>query len=405
MQPSLFEFSRPTLSVTDVTRHIRQLIDLDEVLQDIWLEGEISNWSQAASGHIYFTLKDAGASMRCVIWRSTASRLGYRPAGSGEAVLAHGRVSVYEAGGAYQFYVDDIEAAGLGALYAEFERLKTRLADEGLFDPQRKRPLPTLPARIGVVTSTGAAALRDVLNVLSRRYPLAQVMLSPATVQGDDAPSQIVAALERLAALTTQPNLILLVRGGGSIEDLWAFNDEAVARAVAASPIPVVSGVGHETDFTIVDFVADQRAPTPSAAAELVTPDMAELKRQVRAYQHYFHTRAANLVSEARSDLQESARLLSQLSPQRQLDNRRQQIDDQVSNLSRLVRHRLALDRERLASAGARLGALNPSATLARGYAIVKKDERLVVSTGDVVKGDVVTVTVKDGEFNAEVQP
>jgi exodeoxyribonuclease VII large subunit len=403
MQPSLFEITRPALSVTDITRHIRQLIDTDEVLQDIWLEGEISNWSQAASGHIYFTLKDAGASIRCIIWRSTASRLRYRPAGSGEAVLAHGRVSVYEAGGAYQFYVDDMEAAGLGALYAEFERLKNQLAAEGLFDPERKRPLPILPARIGIVTSTGAAALRDVLNVLSRRYPLAEVILSPATVQGDDAPPQIVASLERLAALSPQPDVILLVRGGGSIEDLWAFNDEAVARAVAGSPIPVVTGVGHETDFTIVDFVADHRAPTPSAAAELITPDGGELKRQVTAYQNYFHARATALVTEARSDLQDHIRLLNQLSPQRQLDNRRQQVDDIVRYLVRLLRHRLALHQERLTSAQARLSALNPSATLARGYAIVKKGEQPVTSAGDVVKGDIVTVTVRDGEFDAEV--
>jgi len=404
MQSSLFDFQRPTLSVTEVTRHIRQLLDLDEILQDIWLEGEVSNWSQAASGHIYFTLKDADASIRCVIWRSSARRLSYRPQGNGEAVLAHGRVSVYEAGGAYQFYVDDIEAAGLGALYAQFEQLKNQLAEAGLFAPERKRPLPLVVRRIGVVTSGGAAALRDVLTVLRRRYPLAEVILSPTPVQGQDAPPKIIEALGRLIRLTPAVDVILLVRGGGSIEDLWAFNDEALAWAMADSPIPIVTGVGHETDFTIADFVADYRAPTPSAAAELVTLDSEELKRQVMSSQAYLLSTILTHLNEARVEVQEKERRLRQQSPQRQIDNRRQQVDDQVANLGRTLGHILRLYQERLSSAEARLQTLNPRATLARGYAIVYRAGQVVSSTSEVSPGDLVAVALQDGTFEAEVR-
>lgn len=403
MQPSLLSFQRPALSVTQITQHIQQLLERDEILQDVWLEGEISNWSQAASGHIYFTLKDARASIRCVIWRSWVRRLGYRPQGSGEAILVHGRVAVYEVGGVYQFYVDDIEPAGLGALYAQFERLKNQLAAEGLFEVERKRPIPAVSQRIGVVTSAQAAALRDVLTVLSRRYPLVEVILSPTPVQGDEAPPKIIAALNGLAALSPPVDVILLVRGGGSIEDLWAFNDEGVARAIAASPIPVVTGVGHETDFTIADFVADYRAPTPSAAAELVTPDIEEIKRQIGECQARMFSIVTALMNEARADLKEAARWLYQLTPQKQIDNRRQQIDDQVARLSRLLGHKLTLQRERLVSAEARLKTLNPEATLARGYAIVRKGEYLVTHVGDVEAGDGVTVILQDGEFEATV--
>ena len=403
MQPSLFEIQPPTLSVSDITRHIRQLIDMDEILQDIWIEGEISNWSQAASGHIYFTMKDSGANIRCVIWRSAVQRLQYRPQGSGEAILAHGRVSVYEAGGAYQFYVDDIQAAGLGALYAQFERLKNQLAEEGLFDPERKQPLPVIPARIGIVTSTGAAALRDVINVLARRYPLADVILSPTPVQGQDAPPKIIEALERLTAQTPAVDVILLVRGGGSIEDLWAFNDEALARTIAACPMPVVSGVGHETDFTIADFVADQRAPTPSAAAELVTPDITELAHQIAGYEAYFASSAATRIADTRIAVNEAVLGLQMRSPQSQVDNRRQQIDDQVGNLSRHMAHIFGLNRERLTSAESRLQTLNPTATLARGYAIVRKESSLVTDVSELSAGDSVSVTLQDGTFEADV--
>ena len=403
MQPSLFDFKPPALSVSVLTSHIRNLFDLDTTLQDVWVEGEISNWSPAHSGHIYFTLKDAGASIRCVIWRSTARRLSYRPVGNGEAVLAHGRVSVYEVGGTYQLYVNDLEPVGQGALYAQFERLKRQLSDEGLFDEDRKQPLPAFPRRIGIVTSARAAALRDILNVLARRFPLIEVILSPTPVQGSDAPPKIVKALKTLTALTPPPDVIILARGGGSIEDLWAFNDETVARSVAGSPIPIISGVGHETDFTIADFAADRRAPTPSAAAEVAVPDADELRRMVAGYRYQFVTVAGATVAEKRASLQDALWRLQRLSPQTQVDTRRQQIDDTAAHIRRALRHTLDLRQEQLGSALARLEALNPKATLSRGYAIVQKGDALITRVGDVSARDTVTVIVSDGAFEAEV--
>jgi Exodeoxyribonuclease VII large subunit (EC 3.1.11.6) len=261
---------------------------------DVWVEGEVSNFRQVASGHCYFTLKDAGAELRCVMWRDRARGMRALP-NNGDSVLAHGRVGVYEQRGDLQLYVDALEPLGLGWLYQEYERLKARLEAEGLFAAERKRPLPRFPRRIGVVTSPDAAALRDILNILSRRYPLAEVVLAPTLVQGEEAPPQIIAALRALNA-REDIDVILLARGGGSLEELWAFNDERVARAVAASRIPVVCGVGHETDFSLADFAADRRAPTPSAAAELATPDRAELAQQVR-------TLRARLVRALEADL------------------------------------------------------------------------------------------------------
>jgi len=273
----LFDFAPRVLTVSAINAYLRHKLEADLTLQDLWLEGEISNWKAATSGHIYFTLKDAAASLRCVIWRSQAGQLFYLPQREGEAVLAHGRISVYEAGGNYQFYVDDLQARGQGALYAQFERVRAKLAAEGLFDAELKKTAAEFPQKIGLVTSPTGAALRDILNVLRRRYPVAEVILAPAQVQGESAPLQLMAAL----AVVVQQNVdvIILARGGGSLEDLWAFNDERLARAIAACSIPIISGIGHEVDFTIADFVADVRAPTPSAAAELVTPDKVELKR------------------------------------------------------------------------------------------------------------------------------
>ncbi len=403
MQTSLFNFGLPRLSVSEVNAHIRQLIDSDEILQDLWLEGEISNWRPASSGHIYFTLKDAAANIRCVIWRSTAARLRYRPKGDGEAVALYGRVSVYEAGGTYQFYVNDIEPLGVGALYVQFERLKQQLAAEGLFDETRKRPLPPFPRRIGVVTSPKAAALRDILNVLSRRYPLAEVTLSPAAVQGTDAPSQIVAALKRLWMQSPPPDVIIVARGGGSIEDLWAFNDESVARAVFDSPIPIVTGVGHETDFTIVDFVADRRAPTPSAAAEVATPDRQELKSYVAGYAFQMENTIHRQIDDLRAAVQQSATQLAQMSPQLQIDARRQQIDDTLTAIARVVKHTINLHREQLSGRMAQLATLNPKATLARGYAIVQKGDMVVASVKNVSPGDTISIVVSDGDFDATV--
>jgi exodeoxyribonuclease VII large subunit len=401
-QPSLFNSSPAVLTVSAVNAYIRQKLEADFTLQDLWLEGEISNWKQAASGHIYFTLKDEQASIRCVIWRSQAAQIIYKPQHDGEAVLAHGRISVYEAGGNYQFYVDDLEPAGQGALYAEFERLKNLLAAEGLFEAELKRPLPEFPQRIGLVTSPAGAALRDILNVLRRRYPMAQLILSPTPVQGDTAPPQIIAALEAIVA--QQVDIIILARGGGSLEDLWAFNDEALARTIAACPIPIITGVGHEVDFTIADFVADVRAPTPSAAAELATPDRLALERWLYDQQFALVDAARQVVSTARNNLQNRQWALERLSPQVQVNNYRQHIDTLVGRAHQTFQHALSLRRERVRTLAAQLETLNPQATLTRGYAIVQKGPNVVTQTGQVDQGDSLTVKISDGEFGATVE-
>ncbi|MBN1221575.1 MAG: exodeoxyribonuclease VII large subunit [Anaerolineae bacterium] len=401
-QSTFFDTSPQVLTISAITAYIRQMMEADDILQDLWLEGEISNWKQAASGHVYFTLKDNQASMRCVIWRSQASRLIYLPQSDGEAVLAHGHISVYEAGGNYQFYVDDLEPAGQGALYAEFERLKTQLAAEGLFDPELKQPLPPISQRIGIVTSPDGAALRDILNVLRRRYPIARVILSPTLVQGETAPPQIIAALEAIAQ--EQVDVIILARGGGSLEDLWAFNDEALARAIVACPAPVIAGIGHEVDFTIADFVADVRAPTPSAAAELATPDREEFQRVLRTRQLALAEAAQELVSAARVNLQQQQWALTRLSPQVQINNYRQHVDTLTSQVTRNLQHYLVLQQERVKTLRSELTALNPQATLTRGYAIVQKNQEVVTRTQQVSRGDGLVVKVSNGEFDATVQ-
>ena len=290
-------------SVSQVTAYIKSLFAEDLLLGDVWLSGEVSNFKQATSGHCYFTLKDAASCVRAVIWRTQAAVMALPR--DGDAVIAHGYVSVYEPRGDYQFYIDRLEPGGIGWLWQEFQRLKTRLEQEGLFDTARKRPVPALPVRLGVVTSPSAAALRDILRTLTRRYPLVDVILAPTPVQGDQAPAGIVAAIQALNRWSAEREAIdsiIVARGGGSIEELWAFNDERVARAIAASAVPVVTGVGHETDFTIADFVADLRAPTPTGAATMVVPEAGELLAGVAALLASAQTLVDDRLATARDD-------------------------------------------------------------------------------------------------------
>ena len=392
-------------TVSSLTHYIQGLLEDSPSLQDVWLTGEISNFTRASSGHLYFTLKDAQAAINCVMWRTDALRLSWKPA-HGAAVLAHGRVSVYAAQGRYQLYVDRLQPAGQGDLHARFEALRDRLRAEGLFDAERKEPLPAFPRVLGIVTSPQAAALRDVLHVLRRRYPLAHVLLAPTLVQGDQAPPQIVAALQALDA-HEEVDTILLVRGGGSLEELWAFNDERVARAIAACRHPVVSGVGHETDFTIADFVADLRAPTPSAAAELAVPDQAELRERIGALGTRLTWHIEYRLERGRRDLEQQERALHRLSPQARIDARRQQMDDLARQANRVLAHSLALRRAELAGLEARLVALSPLATLERGYAVVRRADTgaVVRSVDQVAAGDPLVIRVHDGEFDASTQP
>jgi exodeoxyribonuclease VII large subunit len=391
-------------TVSQLTQYIKEVLELDPELQDVQVRGEISNLSRASSGHLYFTLKDAGASIGCVMWRTAASALTWQPE-HGAAAVARGRISVYPVRGSYQLYVDELYPAGLGDLHARFEQLRERLRAEGLFDEARKQPLPAFPRVVGLVTSPQAAALRDVLQVLRRRYPLVRVLLAPSMVQGEAAPPQIVAALQALDT-RDEVDLILLVRGGGSLEELWAFNDERVARAIVACVHPVVSGVGHETDFTIADFVADLRAPTPSAAAELAVPDQAELRARVEGWADQLAGGLVRRLGRLRQALEGQQRALQRLSPQARVDTLRQQVDDLTGRASRALAHRLEMRRSGLAGLQARLAALSPQATLERGYAIVRRREtgELVRRVAQVGGGDALSVRVEDGEFGAVVE-
>jgi exodeoxyribonuclease VII large subunit len=404
MRPGNRQYQLPglgTWTVSQLTDHIKEVLEFDAELQDVWLEGEVSNLTQSSAGHLYFTLKDSDAALNCVMWRSAAGRLGWLPQ-QGDALVAHGRVSVYPARGVYQLYVDQLRPAGLGDLHARFEELRDRLRAEGLFDVERKRPCPPFPRILGVVTSPQAAALRDVLNVLRRRYPLVQVLLAPTLVQGDQAPAQIVSALQVLDACD-DVDLILLVRGGGTLEELWAFNDERVARAIAACRHPIVSGVGHETDFTIADFVADLRAPTPSAAAELAVPDQDELRQRLQVWAGQLDATMDRRQRQAREVLGQQQRTLQRLSPQARIDTGRQRLDELVRRGSRALAHGLALRRSGVAGFHARLAALSPGATLQRGYAIVRQTESgtVVRSVQQVQTGDRLAIQVQDGDFGA----
>jgi exodeoxyribonuclease VII large subunit len=391
-------------TISQLTGYVRRIFEYDSTLQDVWVEGEVSNFKQAASGHCYFTLKDAGAEIRCVMWRELAQAQRHLPQ-HGDQVLAHGAVSVYEARGTYQLYVDRIRPAGIGDLNQQLEHLRAQLEAEGLFDPERKRPLPLWPRRIGLVTSPGAAALRDILNVLGRRYPLVEVLLSPTMVQGAEAPPQIVAAIEALNG-RADIDLVIVARGGGSLEDLWAFNDERVARAIVTCRHPVIVGVGHETDYTIADLCADVRAPTPSASAEIAVPDQLELRPAIAGLQ-------ARLVDTMQGQLEErqlavagQRRVLRHLSPESRMRDARQRVDDLMAAAASGARHGLMLRRERLVGLSARLESLSPLATLARGYAIVRQEETgaVIKSVSDVVADDRLSVRVADGTFAARVE-
>ena len=402
-QQALFSGPENPYSVSEVTGRIRTLLEQDAALQNLWISGEVSNFTRAASGHLYFTLKDAGAQLACVVWRAQAQALTLLPR-SGDQIVVHGRIGLYEAGGRYQLYVDFVQPAGQGSLFQQYERLKARLEAEGLFAAARKRPLPQHPRCIGVVTSPTAAAFRDVLNVLRRRYPLARVLLAPTLVQGELAPAQIVAALAALNA-RADVDVILLVRGGGSLEDLWAFNDERVARAVAASRIPVVSGVGHETDFSLADFAADVRAPTPSAAAELATPDVAELAARLAQQTARLERALTTQLRERRRAVERLSSALGDLSPMARLANARQRVDALSARAERAFAHRRTTLRYRLDGLAARLETLNPRAVLSRGYAIVHHVEtgRILVSVQQASPGAALRVEVQDGEFDAVI--
>lgn len=403
--PQLPLFASQTWTVTELTRRLRRLLEGDPALQDVWVQGEISNLSRPASGHVYLTIKDGGAALKAVLWRSEAARLRNLALRDGLQVEAHGKIGVYEPGGIYQLYVDDLRPAGEGALYAEFVRLKNTLEAEGLFDNQ-KRPIPAFPGRIGVVTSATGAALRDILNTLRRRMPLTEVILAASAVQGEAAPQELVTALQALNALESPPQVILLARGGGSLEDLWAFNDERVVRAVAGSAAPVICGVGHETDFTLCDFAADLRAPTPTAAAELASTVTVDAlgKTLSDAAQALTQVMQAALENKART-LRVTNQSLQYNSPRRRLEMERQRSDEMTRALQRAAFQTLRLKKALLTAAWQRLEALSPLAVLRRGYAVLTDSQgNVIVNQNQVTAGSLLQGRLAEGALTLQVQ-
>ncbi len=392
-----------SLTVTQLNEYIKHIIDHDVRLSDVYVKGEISNFkNHYSTGHYYFTLKDEGGMVRAIMFKSAAGKLPFVPE-DGMKVVAHGRVSAFVRDGQYQLYCDSMEPDGIGALYIAFEQLKRKLEAEGLFDPSRKRPLPKIPTRVGIITSATGAAIRDMINVCGRRFPYAKLILFPSLVQGPDAPPQLIAGL-RYFNETCSADVIIIGRGGGSIEDLWAFNNEELAREVAASQIPVISAVGHETDFTICDFVADKRAPTPSAAAELAVPDTAELKRKIQN----IVTREAGVLARIAAGHREKLLLLSGnrvlKDPMAMIDDRKMQNAMLSERLIRAEERIQMQSRALLQTEAGKLSALNPLAVLSRGYsAVYKEDGTLVKSVSNVQPGDRITIRTEGGELDAAV--
>ncbi len=396
------EAERPMLTVSQVNEYLKMLLDGDRVLSDVLVRGELSNCKLYSSGHLYFTLKDATGQLRGVMFRSYASRLRFRPE-DGMRVILHGRVSVYEAGGQYQIYADDMQPDGIGSLALAFEQLKRKLAGEGLFDPDRKRPLPEMPFRIGVITSPSGAAIRDIIRILGRRFPAANVILYPSLVQGTEAPPSLIAGLQ-FFAVSGLADVIILGRGGGSAEDLWAFNDEGLVRAVAASPIPVISAVGHESDFTLCDFAADCRAATPSAAAELAVPDTAALLRRFRDTGERMYALTDRQLSREKRLFEQLSRHRLLLHPEHLTEPQARRLDDTEERLLRATDGSLEFACNRLAALSGKLDAMSPLSVLSRGYAAVSREGRAILSAAALSGGDHIDIRFADGSISAEVK-
>ena len=391
------------LTVTQLNEYIKGILDHDPRLTDVYLRGEISNFkNHYSTGHYYFTLKDEGGMIRAIMFRSSAVKLAFLPE-AGMKVVAHGRISAFVRDGQYQIYCDSMEPDGIGALYIAYEQLKRKLEAEGLFDPSRKKPLPKIPSRVGIITSATGAAIRDMINVCGRRFPFAELVLYPSLVQGPDAPAQLIDGV-RYFNEKQSVDVIIIGRGGGSIEDLWAFNNEDLAREIAASAIPVISAVGHETDFTICDFVADKRAPTPSAAAELAVPETEELKRKI---DHIVVREAAVLsamIAARREKLSYFAASRALTNPMSFIDDKKMQTAMAGERLTHLTEQILTNRKATMQSLCAKLSALNPLAVLSRGYsAVYNASGGVVKSIRDVHEGDTICVETGDGTIDATV--
>lgn len=392
------------LSVSQLNRYIKMNFDADENLANIFISGEISNFTNHyRTGHLYFTLKDDSAAVRAVMFNSSAKRLKFMPE-DGMKVIARGRVSVYEASGQYQLYVDDMQPDGVGALNLAYEQLKEKLQKEGLFSELHKKPLPPYPEKVGVITSPTGAAVRDIINVLGRRFPYAEIVFCPVLVQGEGAHLQLTDAVN-LFNSERAADVIIIGRGGGSIEDLWEFNDEGLARAVYNSDIPVISAVGHETDFTICDFVADMRAPTPSTAAELAVPDANELQYALSALKNRMFLNVSSGIADRRSRLEYLTSKGALKSPDEMLSNRSQRLDTAFSKMLSSYENRIGGKKVEFISAATALSKLDPMSVLMRGFAFVSDESgKNVYSSQALAKGDKINVRFHDGSAVCEVK-
>ena len=398
--PLFSAISRKFITVSELNELIKGT--LESRIDALWVQGEVSNFRVPPSGHFYFTLKDDQSQISAVMFRRQGTRLRFVPE-NGMAVLCYGRVSVYAVRGDLQFYVEDMEPQGQGALYVAFEQLKSKLAAEGLFAPERKRPLPFLPESVGIVTSDRGAALHDMLRILRDRFSERRVIIRPVKVQGDGAAREIAAGIAELNRVEAV-DVIIIGRGGGSLEDLWAFNEEIVARAIYASRIPVVSAVGHEIDFTIADFVADQRAPTPTAAAEMVVPRKADLLEQVRVLELQLQKCMEFKLGDARENFRAWVKRLAD--PGRRLRENQQRVDELSVDLLRRLQDRLRMCKDHLNQQSGRLHALSPLAVLDRGYSIAHKlpDEHIVKDAAAVDAGDLLRITFAAGKALCRVE-
>lgn len=389
-------------SVTEINEYIKWLIDGEIQLQDVYVSGELSNFKKHTSGHCYFSMKDQASEIRCVMFSSNARKLAFKPE-NGMKILVHARVSVYPQGGSYQLYVDDMQPDGIGSLYLAFEQLKEKLFKEGLFDNANKKAIPKYVNRIGVITSPTGAAIRDIINVSTRRYPCVNLILYPTLVQGPDAPKELVKAIEYFD-ITNSVDVIIIGRGGGSIEDLWAFNNEELARAIYKCHIPVISGVGHEIDFTICDYVSDVRAATPSAAAEIATPDIREITNALETFTLRANNSFLGRLNDYRCKLNRLSSSKVFTKPENMLDVPKIRLDSASENLVLAMQLIQGRERERFSEINAKLAMLNPMAVIARGYgAVFDSNGRIIKSINDTTEHDLITIKVSDGEINATV--
>jgi exodeoxyribonuclease VII large subunit len=402
-QFEMFDTGEGSYSVSELTLKLRNLIEAQSEFQSVWVQGEVSNFSHPKSGHLYFTIKDDSAELRCVMWRSMAANQAYLPQ-DGDAIEVHGGISVYEARGQYQFYADEIRPFGEGALFQAFQILKSKLESEGLFDAEHKLPLPKRPEKIGIIASPSGAAFRDILNALARRFPLSKVILVPAAAQGKSAAKEMRLALQKLDT-QNEVDVIIIARGGGSIEDLAAFNDEAFAREIFNAKTPIVSGVGHETDFTIADFVSDERAPTPTAAAELVSPELSELITEIDQFENDINQLLLGKIEEMKWSLNGKENALVRRSPIRRVLNEQRQTEHLEQRLQISINRNLTIEQSGLGGTLAKLSALNPQKILERGFAVVSDAKGLPIQKlAQSKEGMPISVRVSDGDFSAEIK-